>query len=283
MEFLHRHKRLFLAFGITVCLAAIVVTVTGVAPTSVLGRAFGYVVVPMQRGASSATAWVGGRFAVLARSAEILAENQALREENTRILNDLYRLSLLEEENIRLNTLFNMRQRYPQHHMVGARIIGQNPNDWRAIFYIDKGENHGIAANMLVLGDGGVLGVIRETSPNSSMVVSIMDDNFAAAVRNSRTEDIGVVKGNLELSHDGLMRMEYIASAARFMPGDAIFTSSHGAFFPDDLLVGTVVSVHPNPDGLTQYAIVQPAVNLDRVDIVWVVEYVFGNDADDEG
>ena len=281
MEFLHKHKRLFLALGITVCLGAMVVTVTGVAPTGFLGRAVGYVVVPMQRGASSATSWIGGRFAVLARSAEILAENQALREENTHLLNQLQRLELLEEENIEFHVMFDMRQRYPELPMVGARIIGQNPNDWRAIFNINKGENHGIAANMVILGDGGVLGVIRQTGPSSSQVVSIMDDSFAAAVRNSRTEDLGVVHGNLELSQDGLMRMEYIEATARFMPGDEIRTSAHGQFFPPGLLVGTVISVHPGPGGLTQYAIIQPAVNLDRVDMVLVVNILFGDDADE--
>ena len=284
MEFLHRHKRLFLAVGITICLGAIVITITGVAPTSYLGRAFSYVVVPMQRGASSATSWIGGRFAVLARSAEILAENQALREENTRLLNELARMDLLDEENIRLNTMLGMRQRYPLFPIVGARIIGQNPNDWQASFNIDIGERDGISSNMIVLGDGGLLGVIHQTGPNYSMVISIMDNDFGAAVRNVRTEDVGTLRGDLELAQDGLMRMMHIVNTASFMPGDEIRTSDHGAFFPTGILVGTVLSVHPSPEGLTQYAIIQPAVNLDRVDIVLVINHVFDNDADyDEG
>ena len=285
MEFLHRHKRLFLAFGITICLGAIVVTVTGVAPSSYFGRAFSYVVVPMQRGVSSATAWVGGRISILAQSAEILAENQALREENTRLQNELARLGPIEEENIQFHIMSQMSRRYPHLPMIGARIIGQNPNDWQASFNIDRGERRGASTNMVVLGDGGLLGVIRETGPFHSMVVSIMDNDFAAAVFNVRTEDLGVVKGDLVLAQDGLMRMVHIIDTARFMPGDEIRTSAHGAIFPPGILVGTVVSVHPSPEGLTQYAIIQPAVNLDRVDIVWVVDYVFDDDTGtyDEG
>ena len=279
MELIYKHKRLFLAFGITICLAGIVVTITGIAPTSFLGRTFGYVVVPMQRGVSYATGWVGGRFSILARSAEIIAENQALLEENIRLTNENQRLSLLDEENIRLNTILSMYQRYPDLPMVGARIIGQNPNDWRARFTIDKGENHGILPDMVVLGYGGVLGVIRETWPNHSLVVSIMDNSFAAGVRNARTEDVGVVRGDIDLMHNGLMRMEYIVATASFMPGDEIRTSAHGAFFPPGILVGTVVSIHPSPGagGLTQYAIIRPSVNLDRVDIVLVVNRLFSD------
>jgi len=276
MEFINKHKRLFLAFGITFCFAAIIVTITGVAPTGFLGRGLSYIVVPMQRGASSATGWISGRFNILARSAEILAENQALREENIRLRNENARLTALDEDNMRLSTILGMEQRYPHLPMIGARMIGQNPNDWQSRFNIDVGENHGILPYMVVLGDGGVLGVILETGPNHSLVVSVMDNGFAAAARNSRTEDLGTVRGDLDLSNDGLMRMRYIVYTARFMPGDEITTSAHGTVFPQGLHVGTVETIHQSPEGLTQYAIIRPSVNLDRVDMVLVVTQLFG-------
>ena len=276
MEFLNRHKRLFLAVGIVFCLVAIIVSITGVAPTSFLGRGFSYVVVPMQRGASSATGWISGRFHILARSAEILAENQALAEENIRLSNENARMTALYEENTRLRAMINMRERYPHLPMIGARIIGQNPNDWQSLFKIDIGENDGVYPYMVVLGNGGVLGIIRETGPNYAIVASIMDNSFAAAARNSRTEDLGMVVGDLDLRHDGLMRMRHIMDTARFMPGDEITTSAHGAVFPTGLRVGTVMSIHPSPEGLTQYAIIQPSANLDRVDHVLVVNRLFG-------
>ena len=284
MALLNKHKRLFLAFGIVICLTAIVVTITGVAPASFLGRGVSYVVVPMQRGASSATGWIAGRISILAQSAEILAENQALHEENARLRNANTRLEAVHEEYFVLLERLRMRERYPELSIVGARMIGQNPNDWQPRFMVNIGERAGIAPNMVVLGDGGVLGVVRETGPNYALIVSIMDNDFAAAARNSRTEDVGVVIGDLDLRHDGLMRMRYIEASARFMPGDEIVTSDHGAFFPPGLLIGTVVSVHPGPEGgLIQYAIIQPAANLDRVDIVLIVDQLFGEDTETEG
>jgi len=276
MEFINRHKRLFLAAAIIFCFAAIIVTITGVAPTGFLRRGLSYVVVPMQRGASSATGWISGRFYILARSAEILAENETLREENTRLRNENARMAAIDEENILLNTILDMQQRYPHLPMVGARIIGQNPNEWQSSFFINKGVNHGILPYMVVLGDGGVLGVVHETGPNYALVVSVMDNNFAAAARNSRTEDLGIVRGDLDLSNDNLMRMRHIIYTARFMPGDDIVTSAHGTVFPPGLHIGTVASIHPEAGGLTQYAIIQPSVNLDRVDVVLVVTQLFG-------
>ena len=275
MEFINKHKRLFLAFGIIFCIAAIIVTVTGVAPTGFLSRGLSYVVVPLQRGASSATGWVSGRFYILARSAEVLSENQRLVEENIRLSNENVRMSALYEENIRLRTIVDMRERYPHLPMIGARIIGQNPNDWQSTFHIDVGENDGVFPYMVVLGDGGVLGIIRETGPNHALVASIMDNSFAAAARNARTEDLGTVRGDLDLRNDGLMRMRYIPYTAGFMPGDEITSSDHGTVFPLGLHVGIVESIHPSPDRLTQYAIIRPSVNLDRVDMVLVINQLF--------
>jgi len=282
MEFFNKRKRLFLVLGITMSFFAIIITVTGIAPTSVLGRAFGYVVIPMQRWASSVTGWIGGRFQILAQSEQILAENAALRDENTRLSNDVQRLPHLAAENERFHQLLEMDQRYPHLNMVGARIIGQNPNDWEASFIIDKGSNHNIEPQMIVLGFGGVLGVVEQVEPNHSRVISILDNRFGAAVVNPRTEDVGTVHGDLELGLNGLMRMDHFDNTARFMPDDRIYTSAHGAFFPPGLFIGTVLSVHPQPGGLTQYAIIQPAVCLDRVDLVLIVNKLFGDSPDPE-
>ena len=280
MEFLNRHKRLFLAVGILFWLSAIITTITGAAPTGFLRYGAGYIVVPLQRGASSASGWISGRISILAQSAEILAENQALREENIRLTNENARLDALAAENYLLRDIVEMRERYPHLPMVGARIIGQNPNDWQARFTIDRGSNDGIEPYMVVLGDGGVLGVIHETGPNHALVVSIMDNAFSAAARNTRTEDLGVVIGDLDLRQDGLMRMRHIESAARFMPGDEITTSAHGIVFPPGLLLGEIISIHPDigGGGLTQYAIIRPAATLDRVDMVLVVNQLFGDE-----
>jgi len=282
MEFIHKHKRLFLGLGILFCFAAIIVTITGVAPTSFIGRGASYIISPMQRGASSATGWVSGRFYILARSAEILAENQSLVEENMRLRNENARMNALYEENIQLRYIVNMRERHPHLPMVTGHIIGQNPNDWQDRFTINIGENDGVLPGMAVLGNGGLLGVIHETTRNSALVISIRDNDFAAAAINVRTEELGLVVGDLDLRQDGLLRMIFIEHTARFIEGDEIRTSDHGSLFPIGLEIGTVLSVHPGPERLTHYAIIHPSVNLDRVDIVLVVTWLPGDDASDE-
>jgi len=47
--------------------------------------------------------------------------------------------------------------------------------------------------------------------------------------------------------------------------------------FPRGLRVGTVREIHTNPDGQTRHAIIEPAANLDNIDVVLVVTQLFGD------
>jgi rod shape-determining protein MreC len=277
MEFLRKHKRLFLGLGICICIAAIVLTVSpGVGPT-VFERGLSHIVVPMQRGITSFTGWVRGRFALLADNRRLLEENQALRNENSLLRMENQRLLQADDDNIYLSALLNISRRYAELPVLGARVIGQTTNDWYDSFIIDRGSDDGITTNMAVLGDGGLLGVVRRVFPTHSVVVSVLDIRFNAAVMSRRTEDRGIARGEITLMQQGLMRMNHIDGAAQIMPGDEIITSPHSTMFPPDILLGTVLSVTPNPDGLTQHAIIRPAVNLDSREMVLVVTERFGD------
>jgi rod shape-determining protein MreC len=131
---------------------------------------------------------------------------------------------------------------------------------------------------MAILGDFGLLGKVQEVYPNFSKVITLIDHRFAVAVKNVRTEDLGVLKGDVRLMQQGLTRVDYINATAQIMPGDEIVTGPHSSIFPPGILVGTVISVEPNPDGLTRFAIVQPAATIDRIENVLVVNRLFGDE-----
>ncbi|MCL1786738.1 MAG: rod shape-determining protein MreC [Defluviitaleaceae bacterium] len=277
ISFLERHKRIFLLAGVALCVVAIVLTINPSAGSGMAERGVSRVVTPMQRGASAAIGWVRGNFTVLANNRRLLDEINSLREENTilRIEND--RLQLAGDENATLNALFDMRQRYGHLPTIGARVIGHSPNDWHRRFFLDRGTEDGVAGNMAVIGDGGLLGVVRQVDAGRSQFVSIIDSEFSVAVMTARTGDIGMVSGDIRLMQQGLIRMERIEAAAQIIPGDEIRTSTHSSIFPPGILVGVIESIHPNPDGHTRHAIVRPAVVLDNIEMVLIVTAVFGD------
>jgi len=277
MNVLSKHKRAFLLCGIGLCIVAIVLTISPTAGPNIVSRGLSYIVAPLQTGMSISIAWVQGQFLAFSRNQELIHENRILREEISILQIENYRLQRAEDENYRLNSLLDMNQRYAQLPTIGARIIGQNPNNVYSRFFIDRGTNDYVYRNMAVLGDGGLVGVVRQVHPNRAQFLSIVDADFSAAVMSERTEDIGTVRGDMRLMQQGLMRMDHISATAQIMPGDVIVTSPHSSIFPPGLQVGTVQSIHSNPDGLTRHAIITPAASTENLEMVQIVMEVFGD------
>jgi len=274
VELFGRHRRIFLLTGIGICILAIVFTVSPAAAPTALERGLSRIITPMQRVASASISWVQGNFSAISNNRQLLQENQRLQEQVSNLLIENHRLQLAGEDNARLSALLEINQRYAQLPTIGARVIGATPNDWYHRFILDRGTDDGITNNMAVLGDGGLIGVVRRVRPTSSQFVSVIDSDFSAAVMSSRTGDIGEIRNDIRLMQQGLMRMDRIVATAQIMQGDEIETSTHSSIFPPGILIGTVVSVHPNPDGHTRYAIIMPAANLSNPEVVSIVTAV---------
>ena len=273
-----KHKRGFLLTGIAVCIGAIVLTINPGAGPGIVGRGLSHIIVPLQSSISMFTSWVQGQFSAFGRNQALIQENRTLREEISILQIENYRLQRADDENYRLNSLLNMNQRYAQLPTIGARIIGQNPNIVYSRFFIDRGSNDDVSRNMAVLGDGGLVGVVRQVHPGRSQFLSIIDVDFSAAVMSERTEDIGTVRGDMTLMQQGLIRMDHISATAQIMQGDVIITSPHSSIFPPGILVGTVQSIHSNPDGLTRHAIIAPAASTENLEVVQIVVQTFGEE-----
>jgi rod shape-determining protein MreC len=271
VDFLQKHKRTFLFCGMGVCVTAMILSVfPGIRPT-VAERGLAVIVVPLQRGTTASITWLQGRFAAVADNERLLAENAALLDENIRLTLENEQLRHAGSENYHLTALLEMRQLFPELPTVGARVIAQNQNDWHSRFTIEVGTRDGIAANMPVLSGNAVKGIVRHAGFHYAEVITVLDSAFSVSVHSVRTETDGIVRGDIQLGREGLLRMDFIAASANIMPGDELVTSAYSPHFPPGLPVGIVRSVHPNPDGLTQYAIVEPKAGLARPHMVLVV------------
>ena len=277
IQFFERHKRIFLISGILLCVVAIVVTVSPTVVPNFAQRGVSLVITPMQRASSAAIAWVQGHFTAIANNQQLLRDNRNLQEQVNALLIQNHRLRLAGEENEQLTALLEINQRYADLDKIGARIIAQNPNEWYHRFFVDRGRRDGIEVNMPVLGDGGLIGVVRQVMDTRSQFVSVIDSDFSASVMSVRTGDIGDLRGDIVLMQQGLVRMDRIDAAANIRPGDQVQTSIHSTIFPPGLLVGTVLEVNLNPDGHTRHAIIRPVANLNNIAVVSIITEVLGD------
>jgi rod shape-determining protein MreC len=234
-------------------------------------NAMGFVITPAQRLASDAGRWASGKLSALANLAELERRSTELERLNEQLMTDHWRLSILEKENERLTALLEIDQKYANYPKVGAVIIASDMGNWYNRFTIDKGTDSGLKRNMVVLGTAGLVGLIEETGRNYSKVISLIDTSSSISAKSIRSDDIGFVRGDFELIDQGFVRMERIDIDAQIMLGDEIITSNLSDIFPPGITIGIVKEIHPNPDGLTKFAIVEPVEDFKRLNTVLVI------------
>jgi rod shape-determining protein MreC len=114
----------------------------------------------------------------------------------------------------------------------------------------------------------GVIGKVAEVAETKSKVILMTDPGFSVAVVNQRSRESGLLSGSLS----GKCRLYYLPEEADIQVGDELVTSSISTAFPPGLIAGTVTDVYPGAEGESPRAIVEPAVEVAKVEEVLVIK-----------
>jgi rod shape-determining protein MreC len=166
------------------------------------------------------------------------------------------------------------------YKVVAAKVINRgSTTTFKETITIDVGSSSGISRNMTVISDGGLIGVVKSVSSNSSIVLLIKDPSFRIGVRIAGTQSIGVLSGQGGNSY----LLQLLDATGVINKGDKLVArgSDNGRPFVPGVPVGTVVEVQSNTSSITQNADVEASANLDRIGIVAVVVSAPKNDPRD--
>jgi rod shape-determining protein MreC len=215
---------------------------------------------------------------VVARTAQtesvqaIQARNAELEALNNKLMVDNVRLREFERENEHLRQLLNYTRSNPQFNYqttaVLARSIGVDPTNLLHFVYVDVGARDGIAENMPVITDRGLVGRVTAVGPSLAQVLMLIDPASAvnALIQNSRVT--GLVRGNI----DGTtLTMERIPQNAKVNPGDIVLTSGLGGNFPDKLVIGQVTEVLKRDQDMFQTARIRPTVDFGKLETMLII------------
>jgi rod shape-determining protein MreC len=122
-------------------------------------------------------AWKG-----VTRYDELVRENERLQEQidSQRGAEIVARAAILEyQELLTLNRLLGSSS-YPT---ATAQVQGDSPGNFQYTVEIDKGSVDGIAVGMPVVNGGGLVGKITRVTPNSSIVLLIVDPDFSIGAK----------------------------------------------------------------------------------------------------
>ncbi len=252
-------------------LVGIAVLLTILDQTGNLDIAFQFVRDPV----ATVMGWVSARTDVVADALEGPRDLQTAREE----IQDLEeRVALLERENEELREiegeyqllldLFNRARQTPDYRRLTASVIGRDTNQAVRSIVIDKGSSDGVRVGMPVESARGLVGQVYRTTPNSAQVVLITDSSSAIPARLGTSRATGILRGG---GIGGSMAIDWIDLKYQVEIGEVVATSGLGGRFPQDLVIGRVIDVERREAELFQRATVQPAVDFDSLELVFVI------------
>ncbi|MGH8092482.1 MAG: rod shape-determining protein MreC [Chthoniobacterales bacterium] len=200
---------------------------------------------------------------------ELEHENAEMRVEIRSLKATNEALRDVEHEVNRLRHALNYRQR-SLFRLVPAEIISRDSSTWWRTVTINRGEEDGLAPEMPVLTDEGLVGRTTTVSKNVAVVLLVSDENCKVAVSVEGTREQGIVTGErVAGSIAPLLDLNYLSKQAELKPGQKVYTSGVGGVFPSGLFVGTVRSFHVR--ALDGQAKLTPAVDLAKLEDVFVV------------
>jgi rod shape-determining protein MreC len=226
---------------------------------------------PLQEGVNTVVTQFG-EIAQTARDLRNLRQrNEELEAENARLLLENVRLKEVEHEAVLKGDLLNFAQAHPSFNLQGAhvvgRVIGHDPSNLLRYVTLDVGEEAGIARNMPVATNRGLVGRISEVGRGWSRVLLILDVSSSVNALTQSTRASGLIQG----TPDGSLVMRAIPQGDTASVGDVVFTSGLGGNFPRQIPIGQITAVERKDYDLYQTATVQPTVDFDHLEAVLVI------------
>ena len=244
----------YLLFILTiVAVALMVITLTTSLFSGIANTIAGFVVVPFQRGITTAGTWLISEADKLETIERLQSENDELQarvdqltEENMQLTQDKYELNTLRQ-------LYELDAQYESYEKVGAHVIAKDSGNW-------------------FIAGGGLVGRITSIGPDWAKVTTIIADNFSVSGMVLSTSDNLIVTGNLESYEKGVISFSKLQDSADVVViGDKVVTSNISDKYLPEILIGYITTIESDSNNLTKSGTLTPAVDFEHLDEVLVI------------
>jgi len=263
-------KYLAIIFTI-ICFGFIVLTIISESFAAPLKKAASAVIIPMQKGMNQVGLWLSDKADTLNEITDLLKENEKLKSENDALRAENTILIQQQAELERLRELYELDDIYSDYEKKAARIIGKEAGNWFSVFTIDKGSNDGLAVNMNVIADGGLVGIVTYVGENYAKVTTIISDGINVSAKFEKNSELCIVEGDLKLIDNGIIKMSNIKKEADVQVGDILLTSYISDKYVPGILIGYVAEVSDDTNNLTKSGYVNPVVDFAHLEEVLVI------------
>ena len=261
----------FLLVGVIFCCILIFVSFRYEEQIKPVKIVFGNLISPMQRGINVIGSNISNYFKQLESIEQLQEENARLQQQVEQLTDTNKILTMDKYELDGLRRLYELDEKYTEYEKVAARIIAREPSSWYDIFWIDKGSDQGIAVDMNVMADGGLVGIVTEVGTNWAKVRAIIDDDSNVSGMSLKSQDTCIVSGDLRLMKEGVIRVEMISMDASLQEQDEIVTSHISDKYLQGILIGYVTDIVIDVNNMTKTAYLIPAVDFAHLEEVLII------------
>ena len=110
---------------------------------------------------------------------------------------------------------------------------------------------------------------VISVTDTTAKVQTLLDTSSAVSSVVGSSRDNIIVKGTLDDTK--MLKATYIPTSASLLEGDKIETSGLGGIYPKGIVVGTIKEINNTKNLTNRYAIVEPAVNFNKIETVLVI------------
>ncbi len=268
-------NKLFILLAVTIGLTILIIVSSQNSSINKTGSVFNIALSPFQKAFAFCAAKVGDSYS-------FFNDAKALKKENTDLkakIDDLEKknaeLMGYKTRNQELSNALNLKIQFNDYEFMGANVIAKDPGNWFNVFTIDRGSKDGVSKDNCVITSKGLVGKVMSSDIASSKVLTIIDIDSSLSGRLVKSRSLVRIKGDMALKDQGLCRMETMDDSSTdndLAVGDTVETSGIGGIFPKGIVVGKVKRIMQEENGLSKYAIIEPAVDFKKLEEVLVLK-----------
>lgn len=196
-------------------------------------------------------------------SEKIIAD---LQRKNAELKTQIAEATFLKKENELLRT--EIEKGHPENIPPESSAILGHIISLDTISYLDRGRNHGVKDQDLILLNGILLGKVEETEEFFSSAEFFITSDWEVVVQTENGVK-GLVSGK-----NGRVYFMQASSEKKVEPGEAIYTTGNVAQnVPPGLYVGEIKEILQEPSSSTQRAVIDQTISISSGSIVKIVRW----------
>ena len=189
---------------------------------------------------SSANFLSGGVYERLNNINEYLnlrTQNDALALENANLKSLLFN----KKDTAAVKKLDSLKGVKPSDIIV-SKVIHNSYNVYENYLTLNSGELQGVKSDMGVINSLGIVGIIENTTPNYSTVISILNKKSQINAKIKKSNHFGSLIWNGKST--GFVQLIDVPRLASVRKGDTIVTGGQSVIFPENINIGTIDKIY---------------------------------------